>query len=67
MDIEYGKCDICGKDGNLNRKYYYYDIACNCCNDKGKSPHFEIVNYCDSCKPVPPRKVTVVIDPISER
>lgn len=25
-EIEFGKCDICGKDDNLGRTYFEYDI-----------------------------------------
>lgn len=36
--IEFGKCDYCGKETTVQRKYYHYDIKCDC-----HSPnHFEI-------------------------
>lgn len=37
---EFGKCDICGKEGPLNRKYFHYDFKCEChtCGTKN--------NYC---------------------
>jgi len=65
-DVEYGKCDICGNDNILSRKYYYYDIKCDCCNSKDDN-HFEIVKYCNKCKPKPPQKITVYIQPNGNR
>jgi len=58
-EIEYGTCDICGKDRPLSRKYYKYDIKCDCCNDKDDD-HFEIVRHCNKCEPKPPRTIKVV-------
>ena len=63
--IEYGKCDMCGKEAPLSRKYYRYDIKCDCCNSK-KDDHFELVRYCSECKPKPPRVVKVIIAPNNE-
>jgi len=59
--VEIGWCDICNKpDVQLIRKYYNYDIKCEC-----HSPnHFEIVWHCKDCKPTPPEKTTVCIKPI---
>lgn len=62
-EIEYGTCDMCKKEAHINRKYYRYDIKCDCCNSKDK-PHFEIVRYCNECEPKPPRKVNVSLEPI---
>ena len=64
MDIEFGKCDICGKETCLNRKYYYYDIKCECHSPQ----HFELVCYCDDCKDKvkPPTHTLVRIKPIEE-
>lgn len=59
---EYGVCDICGKSAPLDRKYYFYDIKCSCCNS-ADSPHFEIVRFCKNCTPVPPRRLSVVFEP----
>ena len=61
-DQEFGTCDICGGEFPLARKYYYYDIKCDCCNYK-ESPHFEIVRYCSTCEPKPPLQVKVHIKP----
>lgn len=62
-DIEKGKCDICGNESQLSRKYYYYDINCQCHGPK----HFEIVRHCRSCKPKPPETTTVYINPTEDR
>jgi hypothetical protein len=64
MDREYGTCDICGREAGLGRKYYYYDISCECCVG---SQHFELVRYCNQCTPVPPARVKVIIQPIKGR
>ena len=64
-DVEINKCDICGVPKQVSRKYYYYNIHCDCCNSK-KSPHFEIVWYCNNCTPVPPRKITGYYPPMSD-
>lgn len=60
--VEYGECDICKREASLNRKYYRYNIPCDCCNDE----HFEIVRYCNKCDPKPPKVVKVVISPKME-
>ena len=64
-EMEYGSCDVCGaKDVAVSRKYYYYDIKCEC-----HSPtHFEIVWYCEQCKDKvkPPIRTTIKIKPIGE-
>jgi len=59
-EVELGRCSICGKDRPVSRKYYYYDIKCECCNGKDDD-HFEIVWHCNLCKPVPPEIVSLVI------
>lgn len=64
-DIEYGNCDVCNTQSSLQRKYYRYDIKCDCCNSKD-SPHFEIVRHCATCEPKPPRRISVVLKPLSE-
>lgn len=58
--IEFGKCDYCGKETTVERKYYHYDIKCDC-----HSPnHFEIRHNCKDCKPRPPyeTKITYSIE-----
>lgn len=59
-----GECSIC-KAANqpLSRKYYHYDVKCDCCGD-GK--HFEIVRYCNSCAPKPPDKISILSKPIDD-
>ena len=54
--IEKGKCDICGKEANIKRKYYYYNIECDCHSPK----HFEIVYHCKDCVPRPPYETKAV-------
>ncbi len=57
-DVEVGKCDVCGKKTQLNRKIYRYDIKCDC-----HSPHhFEIVRHCNDCIPKEP-KTTKILNP----
>lgn len=49
-DCEYGKCEICGKDNNLIRTYFHYNIKCDC-----HSPmHFEMIRHCQDCIPKEP-------------
>lgn len=56
--VEFTKCDICGKQDVVLRQYYYYRIPCECCiGDR----HFEIVRYCKECTPVPPRRISAVV------
>jgi len=59
MMIEAATCDICHEpDVVVSRQYYYYNIACTCCNGPN-DPHFEIVKYCSKCTPRPPRKIVL--------
>lgn len=60
---EYGRCSICSVRAVVTRKYYYYDIKCECCLTKEKK-HFEIVWYCEHCTPVPPRRISAVVTPL---
>ena len=62
-DIEYGNCGMCDQLATLQRRYYKYDIKCECCNRKNDN-HFEIVRYCNKCKPKPPAKLKVVMKPL---
>lgn len=60
-DIEVGRCKICGKeDIPINRKYYHYDIKCECHSPQ----HFEIVYHCNDCEPKEPyeTKITLKIE-----
>ncbi len=63
-DIEVSICSICKQEKPVSRKYYDYNITCECCNGKNDN-HFEIVWYCSECKPIPPRSISAVIKPIS--
>ena len=63
-DIEVAKCDVCGKERPILRRYYHYDILCDCCNNEGSNDHFEFVRHCSDCTPSPPQKITVQIKPI---
>jgi hypothetical protein len=55
--IEFGKCDICGKDSPLQRTYFKYDIKCEC-----HSPnHFELICHCNECVPVEPKETTIIL------
>lgn len=61
-DIEFGSCSICGSSGQISRKYYNYDIKCECCSNK----HFEIVYHCANCTPSPPKQITVTVKPVDD-
>lgn len=56
--MEYGACDYCGFTGPVSRKYYKYDIGCDCHSPK----HFEIVYYCRNCKPQEPVSTIIELD-----
>lgn len=58
----YSKCEICGEEGVLRRKYFYYDIKCECHSPR----HFEMVEHCILCIPKEPEKTTVYIKPFAE-
>lgn len=64
--VEYGTCDICKtKDVHVSRKYYRYNIKCEC-----HSPHhFEIVWHCSNCTPIEPRvtKITVMTNELKNK
>ena len=55
--IEFGKCEICGKEAQLERTYFIYDIHCQCCGCKrdGRDMHFELVRHCKDCIPGVPK------------
>lgn len=56
---EFGKCEICGKEANLTRTYFKYDIHCQCCGCKedGRDMHSELVCHCKDCVPDVPRVI----------
>jgi hypothetical protein len=56
---EFGKCECCGKENILMRRYYYYRNKCDCCvGDK----HIHMVRYCNSCIPKPPDRIRIVLE-----
>lgn len=57
-EIEFGICPICGKKGQLERKYYRYDFKCECHSPK----HFELVFHCKDCEPEEPHTTIVTTD-----
>ena len=54
-DIECGKCDVCGKEGQLQRTYFRYPIKCECHGPN----HFELICHHKDCKPKEPRYTKV--------
>lgn len=59
-EIEFGKCEICGKEAPLERTYFYYPIHCECCGSKdknGQKQHFEIVVHCKDCPAPMPKEI----------
>lgn len=63
-NIEYGTCDMCGREANLQRKYYHFNIKCECHSPK----HFEMIKYCSDCVPLRPAETTIeIFDPIDEK
>jgi hypothetical protein len=56
--IEYGNCACCGKEAQLYRTYYHYDVVCNCC----VGDHFCYIAHCKDCEPKTPTKIKVTID-----
>lgn len=56
-DVEFGKCGVCKEDKPLQRKYYRYNIDCECCGNE----HFEYVAHCKDCTPVEPVTTRVTI------
>jgi hypothetical protein len=67
-NVEFGRCDVCLKDGPLVRTYWHYPIACEC---HGPT-HHEMRIHCDTCVPQTPlyTQITVstakLLDPIHE-
>ena len=50
MESEYGVCDVCNKEGGVERTYFRYGIKCEGCSNE----HFEIVWHCIGCEPTKP-------------
>lgn len=59
-NVEWGKCEICGKEGPLERTYFYYNINCECCGNK-EGWHFELVKHCCDCPARMPRDIHPLI------
>lgn len=57
MDEEYGICDMCGNKGIIQRRYYHFDIRCEC----HLPNHFEIVHYCKDCVPIMPPETYITL------
>ena len=54
-EVEFGKCEVCGKESILGRTYFHYDIKCEC-----HSPyHFEMVCHCKDCVPKEPETTII--------
>ena len=63
-NTEYGICDICGREANLQRKYYHFNIKCEC----HLPTHSEMIKYCSDCVPLRPAETTIeIFDPIDEK
>lgn len=45
VEVYHDKCQHCGKEGLLNRRYIHYDIKCDCHSPK----HFKIIYLCAEC------------------
>lgn len=53
--IEFGACEVCGEEAELQRKYYRYNIKCECHGPQ----HFELVRHCKNCEPKEPVETKV--------
>lgn len=63
-NTEYGICDICGREANLQRKYYHFNIKCEC----HLPTHSEMIKYCSDCVPLRPAETTIeIFDPVDEK
>ena len=54
--IEWGRCEICGKETQLERTYFYYPIHCECCGNK-ENRHFEMIRHCKKCPAPMPKEI----------
>jgi hypothetical protein len=56
-EVEYGKCEVCGKEAILQRTTFRYPIKCEC-----HSPyHFEMFSHCKDCIPKEPVETKVLL------
>jgi hypothetical protein len=60
--IEDGHCDICGKYTVLERKYFYYNVRCDCCLG---DQHFELIRHCNDCVPKAPSRIKITLEGIA--
>ena len=62
-DIEFGCCEVCGKETVLERTLFIYDVRCDCCGcvREGRPCHFEIVRHCSDCPAPMPVKISPLI------
>lgn len=56
-DIEFGNCEVCGKESSLQRTYWFYDKKCECCSPT----HFEMKRHCNDCVPKEPIETKIFI------
>jgi len=56
-EVEFGKCDYCGKEGYVDRKYFHYPIKCECHSPQ----HFEIRWHCKDCFPIEPETTKLTV------
>jgi len=56
-DVEFGKCEICGKETFLQRTYFKYNIKCECHSPQ----HFEFIRHCDDCVPEEPKITKIIV------
>lgn len=50
-----GNCELCDKLRHLNRKCFFYDVNCDCCEVE----HVKVIKHCDDCQPTAPNSVTI--------
>lgn len=56
-EMEFGTCEICGRESYLTRTSFKYDIKCEC-----HSPyHFDLFIHCAACKPTKPKETKVIL------
>lgn len=66
-DGMFGKCGCCGKESGLRRKYFYYDVKCDCCGGASENEHFVIVDHCKDCVPIAPTTIKLVLDNVKPK
>jgi len=56
-EIEFGKCEVCGKEAPLRRTYFRYGIKCECHSPE----HVELIRHCEECTPEEPKETKIII------